>query len=79
LIITNVEGSILCQRQRGFLSSVEPSSAPLLMIKLSFELSCWSGIDRQMDERRTLQILAWTVGGVVGFMFVLNAIALAAL
>jgi hypothetical protein len=29
-----------------------------------------------MDERRTLAILAWTVGSVVAVMFVLNAIAL---
>jgi len=31
-----------------------------------------------MDERRTLSILAWTVGGLVALMFVLNGIALAA-
>jgi uncharacterized membrane protein len=29
-----------------------------------------------MDERRTLKILAWTVGSVVGMMFILNGIAL---
>lgn len=29
-----------------------------------------------MDERRTLTILAWTVGSVVGLMFILNGIAL---
>lgn len=29
-----------------------------------------------MDERRTLAILAWAVGSVVGTMFVLNGIAL---
>lgn len=29
-----------------------------------------------MDERRTLSILAWAVGSVVGTMFILNAIAL---
>jgi hypothetical protein len=29
-----------------------------------------------MDERRTLAILAWTVGSVVGMMFILNGIAL---
>ena len=29
-----------------------------------------------MDERRTLAILAWSVGGVVGTMFILNAVAL---
>lgn len=29
-----------------------------------------------MDERRTLAILAWAVGSVVGTMFILNAIAL---
>jgi hypothetical protein len=29
-----------------------------------------------MDERRTLAILAWAVGSVVGFMFLLNGIAL---
>ncbi len=31
-----------------------------------------------MDERRTLSVLAWTIGGVVGLFFVLSAIALAA-
>jgi hypothetical protein len=29
-----------------------------------------------MDERRTLAILAWTVGSLVGMMFILNGIAL---
>jgi hypothetical protein len=29
-----------------------------------------------MDERRTLSLLGWTIGGVVGAVFVLNAIAL---
>ena len=29
-----------------------------------------------MDERQTLTVLAWTIGGVVGIVFVLNAIAL---
>ena len=29
-----------------------------------------------MDERRTLAILAWAVGSVVGIMFILNGIAL---
>jgi hypothetical protein len=29
-----------------------------------------------VDERQTLAFLAWTVGGVVGIVFVLNAIAL---
>lgn len=29
-----------------------------------------------MDERRTLAILAWALGGVVGTMFILNGIAL---
>ena len=29
-----------------------------------------------MDERRTLKILAWTVGSVVGMMFILNGLAL---
>jgi len=29
-----------------------------------------------MDERRTLSILAWSVGCVVGTMFILNAVAL---
>ena len=32
-----------------------------------------------MDEARTLSILAWTVGGIVGAVFVLNAIALSLL
>jgi hypothetical protein len=30
-----------------------------------------------MDETRTLSILGWIIGGVVGVVFVLNAIALA--
>jgi len=29
-----------------------------------------------MDERRSLAVLGWTVGGIVGLMFTLNAIAL---
>lgn len=29
-----------------------------------------------MDERRSLALLGWTVGGIVGLMFMLNAIAL---
>jgi hypothetical protein len=29
-----------------------------------------------MDERRTLAILAWAIGSVVGLMFILNGIAL---
>ena len=29
-----------------------------------------------MDERRTLSILAWALGTVVGTMFILNGIAL---
>ena len=29
-----------------------------------------------MDEAQTLQVLGWTVGGVVGAVFLLNAIAL---
>jgi hypothetical protein len=32
-----------------------------------------------MDEQRTLALLGWIVGGLVGLMFVLNAIALASL
>jgi hypothetical protein len=44
------------------------------IFKPDYELSCRTGINGQMDERRTLQILAWTVGGLVGFMFVLNAL-----
>jgi len=30
-----------------------------------------------MNEQRTLQVLAWSVGTVVSVLFVLNAIALA--
>jgi hypothetical protein len=30
-----------------------------------------------MDERRTLSILGWTIGAVVGITFILNAFALA--
>jgi hypothetical protein len=29
-----------------------------------------------MDERRTLAILAWGIGSIVGTMFILNGIAL---
>ena len=29
-----------------------------------------------MDEAHTLRYLGWTVGGIVGVLFVLNAIAL---
>ena len=32
-----------------------------------------------MDERHTLALFGWTIGGVVGLMFVLNAFALASL
>jgi len=32
-----------------------------------------------MDERQTLAILGWTLGGVVGAIFFLNAVALASL
>jgi hypothetical protein len=32
-----------------------------------------------MDERRTLALLGWSVGGVVGIMFLLNALSLASL
>jgi hypothetical protein len=30
-----------------------------------------------MDERRSLLLLSWTVGGIVGVMLIFNAIALA--
>jgi hypothetical protein len=29
-----------------------------------------------MDEAQTLRILGWSIGGIVGAVFVLNAIAL---
>ena len=29
-----------------------------------------------MDEKQTLQVLSWSIGGIVGFMFVLDAFAL---
>jgi hypothetical protein len=32
--------------------------------------------DIAMDERRTLSILGWAIGSVVGVVFILNAIAL---
>jgi hypothetical protein len=32
-----------------------------------------------MNERRTLALFGWTIGGVVGLMFVFNAFSLAAL
>ena len=30
-----------------------------------------------MDDKQTLQFLGWSIGGLVGVMFVLNAFALA--
>jgi hypothetical protein len=33
----------------------------------------------KMDERRTLSIIGWTVGLIVGAAFILNAVALAKL
>jgi hypothetical protein len=32
-----------------------------------------------MSELRTVQILAWILGGVVGILFILNAVSLACL
>lgn len=32
-----------------------------------------------MDERTTLRVLSWSIGGVVALVFVLNAVALAAI
>jgi hypothetical protein len=32
-----------------------------------------------MDERQTLRILAWSIGGLFGVVFLLNALALAAI
>jgi hypothetical protein len=32
-----------------------------------------------MDEQRTLALLGWGIGGIVGTMFLLNALALASL
>jgi hypothetical protein len=32
-----------------------------------------------MDERRTLYMLAWTVGGIICAMFILNGIALSSI
>jgi hypothetical protein len=32
-----------------------------------------------MDERQTLSILGWTIGGIIGVIFILNAIALASI
>jgi hypothetical protein len=32
-----------------------------------------------MDERQTLSILGWTIGGIIGVTFILNAIALASI
>jgi len=29
-----------------------------------------------MDERQTLRVMAWSIGGVVGVLFFLNAVAL---
>jgi hypothetical protein len=34
---------------------------------------------QMMDERHTLALFGWTIGGLVGLMFVLNALALASL
>jgi hypothetical protein len=33
--------------------------------------------EASMDEKKTLKVLGWSIGGLVGFMFVLNAFALA--
>jgi hypothetical protein len=30
-----------------------------------------------MDEQQTLSILGWLIGGIIGIVFILNAIALA--
>ena len=35
----------------------------------------WAG-DIFMDEARTLSLLAWIIGGIVGVLFILQAIAL---
>jgi hypothetical protein len=32
-----------------------------------------------MDEQRTLALLGWSIGGIVGTMFLLNGLALASL
>jgi hypothetical protein len=29
-----------------------------------------------MDERQTLRVMAWSIGGIVGVLFFLNAVAL---
>ncbi len=44
-------------------------SRPDLFGTFSLEIS--------MTERRTLQMLAWSIGGLVGTLFLLNAFALA--
>jgi hypothetical protein len=49
--------------QKTYPASVTSISAPLVAAP-------W-------DERQTLAILAWTIGGVVGLFFILNALSLA--
>jgi hypothetical protein len=37
----------------------------------------WCVVWHPMDERRTLQLMGWSMGGIVAVMFALNAFALA--
>ena len=51
----------------------EPTPKPADVV----ELFASPRISNRMSEQRTLQILAWGLGGLVGILFILNAIALA--
>ena len=50
----------------------------LALPETGMAISClrWNWRISPMDEAQTLRLLGWTVGGIVGAMFVLNAIAL---
>lgn len=53
-------------------SASEPSAYPASVTSISV-----TSISAPLDERQTLAILAWTIGGVVGLFFILNALSLA--
>ena len=57
-----------------FRSPTPPTVRPHCDWKIPFELF---RSFKHMSERRTLQVLAWSVGSVVGSLFVLSAVALA--
>jgi hypothetical protein len=39
----------------------------------------YAAMEASMDERTTLRVLAWSIGAVIAVIFVLNAVALAAI